>query len=135
MSDLIMYSLNDEQFKLETVEDVMQELFDFGDLKAGTKYYSCMFKTINPAEFVSDGLLERIDEHMDEEFGDYYDFETSYINEDARKEFVEMLEGFLKKHTHIYKTNYYYPIGRSQAHEITQKEIDDSGLIVVASDI
>lgn len=114
------YSLNDEEFRYDTVGDVMNALEDSDDLIAGAEYFEVETEPVNLGEYLdADTMLETAEERAYEELGECAEDAFSVTQESAI-ELDAALKAWSEKHL---PKGYWKCVGKSQRLTVTAEDV------------
>lgn len=115
-----LYSTNDEEFWLDDVDEVMQELDDADALTEGSTYYVGEFSRFNPADCIdAASVLEQASERLVDECGDCVEDAFS-VGKNAVDELDEILRCWVNRHV---TGQYWAADGMSRELRITANDI------------
>jgi len=122
------YSIDEENYNLNSMEEVIDYLSCNGEVEVGREYYEADAVPYTTYELVDshfDYLLESLDERICEDLGECWDSELLMIrhsNTTAYKELQDFLVTWLDKNTRI---NTFYKVNNSITKMLTQEDIDE----------
>ncbi len=117
----VLYSIDGEEFLYSDFEDLLYQLDSEGCLEPGEVYYEAdaVELTIDRCLDI-DNILDQADDVAYDFVGELYDSEFSDVSEDAKKELLDLMTAWAKKHVSI--AGYLHIVGKIRERTIT---VDD----------
>ena len=114
------YSLNDEDFRYDTIGEVMSALEDSDDLIAGAEYFEIETESVDLAEYLdADTMLETAEERAYEELGECAK-DAFRVTKEAAEELGATLKTWAAKHL---PAGYWRCVGKSQRITVTAEDV------------
>lgn len=114
------YSLNDEDFRFDTIGEVMNALEDSDDLIIGSEYLEIETMPVNLVEYLGvDSILERAEECALDDIGEVAEDSFS-VTRDAALELDALLKAWAAKHL---TGRYWRRVGKSQRLTVTAEDV------------
>lgn len=114
------YSLNDEDFRYDTIGDVMNALEDSDDLIVGAEYFEVETEPVNLGEYLdADTMLETAEERAYEELGECAEDAFS-VTKEAAEELDAALKSWAAKHL---PAGYWKCVGKSRRLTVTAEDV------------
>lgn len=117
----ICYSINEEDFNLTSVEDVLDTLDDEGRLRVGEVYYEADCRRMVADDVFSvEQVLEDMGERLYEEVGEIAD-DYPAVTPDAKAELKEFLFAWVEKHAN--PNQYWLVVGKPREKRVTADDL------------
>lgn len=116
----VAYSINDEEFIYDSVDDLLDALDCDGRLEVGTIYYEIDVEPCYPEEFLSaERILEQAEEWAYDELGECA--EDMFFGVGPMHDLQQLLNEWAKKH--YSGSRYWRCVGKSRERRITEEDL------------
>ncbi|MCM2310312.1 MAG: hypothetical protein NDI84_02815 [Steroidobacteraceae bacterium] len=117
----ICYSVDDENFGLTSVGDVLDTLDCDGRLDEGAVYYEADCRRMAPGDVCSvEQVLDDMGERMREEVGEYAD-DYPMVTPEAKEELKSFLHAWVEKHAN--PNGYWIVVGKPREKRVTADDL------------
>ena len=117
------YSVDEENYNLTEIGDVLDQLDLDGNLVVGHSYWEADAEELTPEYVITSNLesvLEQLDDRVYEDLGEVYDNDFMGASADAKAELKTLLIEWTSKHVNISR---YYIVKNSVEKFITDEDI------------
>lgn len=124
MDTTTLYSRNDEEFRATDPAEVLDELWNDGELAVGAKYYECDFKPLTMLACMdANHLLDNAGDSAYDLVGEAMDCDNPFddATEEAKKELNDFLEAWAAKHLRLGR--FCTAAGKSKELSITEDDV------------
>jgi len=112
------YSLNDEDYRFDDLNDLLQELEDNDELVVGTEYWEAEARRPKASDFFSaDEVLERANECAGDEGGDWAE-DFAMVSDDAKAELESLLSEWAEKNCPVLFFTVHAPVKKCVTAEL-----------------
>lgn len=127
-----VYSTNGEYFNFDDENEVLQALWDDGELEEGRVYYEIEFVPVDLAEYFDiDTILELAEERAYDEIGEVAEGAFG-VSKEAAEDLATAIHGWAKKH--LSDRRYWKGIGESRELKVTAEQVAEfTGTLDAAS--
>lgn len=117
----ICYSVNDEDFNLTSVGDVLDTLDDEGRLEEGAVYWEADCRRMQAGDVISvDQVIENMGERLYDEVGEIFD-DYPDVTPEAKEELKDYLHAWVEKHAD--PARYWLVVGKSREKRVTADDL------------